>query len=89
MIVFLDPVEPGCWIYAPNGCDRWGRVANQFIQDSHDGSSTNRARCLQRAAEFDGWCPTTGTIAVYNAGDHFIYFLVLLCFYLTHYNQTP
>eukprot|EP00497_Spongosphaera_streptacantha_P000708 TRINITY_DN146_c0_g1_i1.p1 TRINITY_DN146_c0_g1~~TRINITY_DN146_c0_g1_i1.p1 ORF type:complete len:66 (+),score=9.25 TRINITY_DN146_c0_g1_i1:212-409(+) len=41
---------------------------NGWYSDSHRGSPTKEAVCNARAAEYDRWCPTTGTIAEFVPG---------------------
>merc|ERR550539_2052217 len=60
------PSDNGCWVHAPNGCPKLPTLDTAYVYDNHDNSAYIETRCLQRAAEYDGWCPTTGTIAVFN-----------------------
>jgi len=57
------PTDPGCYVHAPKGCAKRPAMNDDWFSDSHSGSATNKARCEQRAAEYDKWCPTTGTLA--------------------------
>eukprot|EP00497_Spongosphaera_streptacantha_P000290 TRINITY_DN1188_c0_g1_i2.p1 TRINITY_DN1188_c0_g1~~TRINITY_DN1188_c0_g1_i2.p1 ORF type:complete len:160 (+),score=34.51 TRINITY_DN1188_c0_g1_i2:88-567(+) len=57
------PTEPGCYVHAPKKCAKRPVMDTDWYSDNHRGSATNEAVCKARAAEFDRWCPTTGTIA--------------------------
>jgi len=57
------PTDPGCYIHAPKKCSKRPEMNADWYSDNHRGSATNEAACLKRAAEYDRWCPTTGTIA--------------------------
>lgn len=60
------PTGKGCWIHTPNNCPIRSEYDTAYISDNYDNAGSSETRCLQRAAEFDTWCPTTGTIAVFN-----------------------
>ena len=69
------PSEPGCWIYAPNGCAQ-DATYNSWTRDAWGESNLDtgldEAGCLKRASDFDANCPTTGTVAQFNRGEEII-----------------
>merc|ERR1719510_2762852 len=63
------PTTAGCYVFAPNGCDKAQQMTTDWMRDTWGEANRNalhdEAACLARAADYDGWCPTTGTIAIW------------------------
>jgi len=65
------PVDPGCWIVTPSGCEKRKYNAANWTLDSKPISAENRTVCEARRVDYNKWCNITDAAVVFIPQDNY------------------